>query len=57
MADPVVSAMAEEWRYQPNSFLLSYCNGQHLDPGQYYVDTRSPDGATPMMYDIYARSP
>lgn len=57
MANPVVSATAEEWRYQPNSFLLSYCNSQHLDPGQYYVDTRSPDGATPMMYDIYARSP
>lgn len=55
MADPVVSATAEEWRYQPNSFLVSYCNSQKLDPAGYYVESRSPGEYLPLMFDIYAR--
>lgn len=57
MADPVVSATAEEWNYQPNSFLLSYCNSQNLDPAKFYVESSKADEYAPLMLAIYARAP
>lgn len=55
MANPVVSATAAEWQYQPNSFLLSYCNSQGLDPAGHYVESRDPGDYQPLMFDIYVR--
>lgn len=53
----VAEAPAADWNFQLNSFLLSYCNANGLDPAAHFCEANTPAEYEPLMFLLYRKTP